>query len=130
MAHRPYPKNSPVRTAFGMNTDPDKALTPASLPKKGRSLVQEDVSEATREALLNGCAAETRRIYAMHVRTFGAWLEENVLEATPIDVANYLAGPGAQRSHGWRLQAAAAITGALVEAGLTAPARMPACAAP
>ena len=46
----------------------------------------------------------------------------DVLLATPIDVANYMAGPGAERSHGWRLQAAAAITGAFEEAGLASPA--------
>ncbi len=105
-----------------MIMDPETALAPASPPEKGRSPVQEDVSEATREALLSARAAETRRIYAMHVRAFGAWLGEDVLGATPIDVANYLAAPGATKSHSWRLQAAAAKTGAFKEAGLASPA--------
>lgn len=85
-----------------MNTDADTALAPASSPEENRSLVQQDVSEATREALLSALAPETRRIYAMHVRAFGAWMGEDVLGATPIDVANYLAGPGADKSHSWR----------------------------
>ena len=105
-----------------MNTDAESALTPASSPEEAQALAKQDVSEATREALLSARAAETRRIYAMHIRAFGAWLGEDVLLATPIDVANYMAGPGAERSHSWRLQALAAITGAFEEAGLPSPA--------
>ena len=105
-----------------MNPDPESALTPASPPEVAQALAEQDVSEATREALLSARAAETRRIYAMHVHAFGAWLEEDVLLATPIDVANYMAGPGTERSHSWRPQALASITGAFEEAGLPSPA--------
>ncbi len=105
-----------------MNPDPETTLTPPSSPEVAQSPVQRDVSDATREALLSARAAETRRIYAMHVRAFGAWLEDDALLATPIDVANYLAGPGAERSHSWRLQASAATTGAFEEAGFASPA--------
>ena len=86
-----------------MNTNAESALT----PEESQSLLQQDVSEAAREALLSARAAETRRIYALHVRAFGAWLKGEVLQATSINVANYLAGPGSERSHSWRLQAAA-----------------------
>ena len=58
----------------------------------------------------------------MHVSAFEAWSGEEVLRGTPVDVANYLAAPGADRSHSWRLQASAAITGAFEEAGLASPA--------
>ncbi len=118
----PYPKNPPSQTGFAMNPDPESALSPAYYAEEAHTLAEQDVSEATREALLSARAAETRRIYAMHVRVFGAWLEEDVLLATPIDVANYMAGPGAERSHSWRLQALASITGAFEEAGLPSPA--------
>ena len=101
-----------------MDTNAESAVT----PEKPQSLAPQDVSEATREALLSARAAETRRIYALHVRAFRAWLQDEVLQATPIDVANYLAGPGSERSHSWRLQAAAAITGVFEEAGLDSPA--------
>ena len=86
------------------------------------SLAPRDISEATREALLASRAAETRRVYKMHVEAFADWLERDLLEATPIHVANYLAGPGAGRSHSWRRQAAAAIQSAFDEAGLPSPA--------
>ena len=105
-----------------MNTDADTALVPASSPGENPTLVKQDVSEATREALLSARAPETRRIYAMHVGAFEAWTGQEVLRATPVDIANYMAGPGAERSHSWRLQASAAITGAFEEAGLASPA--------
>lgn len=103
-----------------MHTEADTALAPA--PDKAEALAQQDVSEATRAALRSARTAETRRIYAMHIRAFGAWLGEDVLGATPVDVANYLSGSGAEKSHSWRRQAAAAITGAFEEAGLDSPA--------
>ena len=57
----------------------------------------------------------------MHARAFGKRQQEDALFATPIGVANYVAGPEAKRSHNSRLQAAAAITGAFEEAGLASP---------
>ena len=40
-----------------------------------------------REVLLSSSATETRLIYAMHIHFFGAWLEEEELEAAPINIA-------------------------------------------
>ena len=71
------------------------------------SLATRYVSEVTREALLAVRSAETRRVCAMHVEAIADWLERDLLEATPIDVANYLAGPGAGRQ---RLQSRAPLT--------------------
>ena len=113
MPAAPYPQNPPVQTGFAMQ----QSLVPA--PE--RALAAPEVSEAVTDALRDARSRSTQRIYASHVRAFGAWLDAEVLDATPVDVANYLAGPGTARSHSWRSQAAAAIKSAFEEAGQQAP---------
>ncbi len=46
----------------------------------------------------------TRRVHALHARSFGEWLKTDILDALAINVANYLAGPGAAHSHILRAQ--------------------------
>ena len=104
-----------------MNAGDPHELVPVTQSAEPDALVTSDVSEATLEALRSARAAATRRVYAMHVRAFGAWLEDDVFRATLIDAANYFAGPGAEKSHSWRAQAAAAIKSAFDEAGLALP---------
>ena len=104
---------------MALQTDSPLALEP--VPPSRHPVSTAEVSEATCEALRSARAPATQRVYALHVRAFGQWLEEDVLDATPVDVANYLAGPGAEKSHSWRAQAAAAIKSAFDEVGLPSP---------
>lgn len=87
-----------------MNTVRQPVLVLASSPAEPQALAQQGVSEAPRETLLSARAPGRCRIYAMHVRALGAWLKEDVALASPIDVANHLAGPGPERSLSWLLQ--------------------------
>ena len=79
-----------------MNPSPERPLAPASSSQATLSRAAQDVSDATREVLLSARVSETRRLCALRVRVFGAWLEAEMLDAMPINVANYMAGPSAE----------------------------------
>ena len=101
-------------------------MLPVPTPRATSLPAAPDIGEAAAQALAHAHAPETRRIYALHRRAFEAWLGGTpLLRATPVDVANFLAEAGANRSHSWRAQAAAAIGHAFRKAGHPAPTAHP-----
>ena len=80
-----------------------------------------EVSPETAAALRSARTASTRAQYARQIKSFSAWLGRPVLGADPVDVANYLAGPGTARSASWRGQCVAAIRACFGDAGMPSP---------